>query len=655
MKICKKGKEESSIIVSPVASEIEQFAAKELQKYIQKISGVKLPILSKKSKVPQNILLYCGEDADKWWNSKPVSKYKEDSFAIKSTGNQLYLLGQNGRGLLYAVYSFLEDELGVGFLAPGEENEWIPEKKTININSFSRIEEPSMRLRGFSCNLPEEIDWMAKNKMNYILADENVISMIFNEARKRQMLLYAAGHSFYRWLPPGKYWKSHPEYYSLLNGKRTCTYQQGEHMGHQQICVSNPDVIRIVSENIIRFIEKHPEYDFYTLWPNDADSWCQCKNCRKLDGKGKSSPGKFNNAGSYIYFANKVAERVSNHHPKKKLNIIAYRSTMVPPSDPKISLHPNIALEVAYWGRPCDQPVGQPLTDDEIKRRMKRADIEMKNFDVWKNHYLSYGKILKRWSRIVKGDLLIYDYMMASQSTLSLPYPMFGTIQEDHKFYRKIGATGCYMQAHKNNCTAYGLNYRMGAKAYWGGPQDVEKQLDEYCQKRFGQGASSMKKYFHILEKSFRSQTCSFAPYTVSRILQPEVVKKCQKALKIAQSLIKKNSQKGWFNKTNLHFEYSCRMKLYYDVCKKTGFYIDKGKEEKAFQSLMEVYKKTIELYEHIIKLKGQDIISTPRVVLYSLLKQEGKRHGDTPLASIESAEKITEYLWQKLYDSQGW
>ena len=653
MRICTDGEAESAIDIAGRVSEVERFAANELQKYIERISGATVPIRPcKGAKGGATIVLRCGAAADAYCSgTSPISKRREDSFAINVAENRLHLLGQNGRGLLFAVYGFLEDVLGVGFLAPSEENEWIPRRRTISLKPLRRLEEPSMKLRGFSCSLPQEVDWMAKNRMNYALvgADPHLI----RAARLRGMRLYRAGHSFYLWLPPEKYWQSHPEYYSLIGGKRVCTYEQGEHMGHQQICVSHPDVIRIVSDNIISFIEEHPEYDFYPLWPNDADSWCECERCRRLDGEQANPFGHGPaNTGSYVCFANQVAERVARRHPQKMLNIICYRSTIAPPSDPGVVLHPNLVVEVAHWGRPCDRPLGRPISDTTIKRRMRRADIGLERLDFWQRNYRAIDEILGRWGEIVKGELLVYDYMMASTSTLSLPYPMFRTVLEDHKFYRRAGVTGCYMQGHKSNSTAYGLNYWIGAKAYWGGPQNVSKLLDQYCQKRFGPGAAPMKEYFLTLERSFRSQTCGFYPYWVSRILRPEVVTRCRTALDAAQSRTRKNPHKDWLKRARLHFDYSLMLKLCYDACRETERLVKRQSEHEAFRWLIEAYNRTCRLYHHMAELEGHDILSAPRVVLYSLLRQEFKAaYGDICLGSAEAAERVADYLWPRLYD----
>ena len=46
----------------------------------------------------------------------------------------------------------------------------------------------------------------------------------------------AYGHTFYRLLPVEKYLDTHPEYFSLVKGKR----QGGNDSG--QLCLTNPDV-----------------------------------------------------------------------------------------------------------------------------------------------------------------------------------------------------------------------------------------------------------------------------------------------------------------------------------------------------------------------------------------------------------------------------
>lgn len=68
-------------------------------------------------------------------------------------------------------------------------------------------------------------------------------------------------HTFYGLVSPEKYFVSHPEYFSLIDGKRT--------HDRSQLCLSNPDVLRIAIENIKAQIRREPQYLIYDVSQND--------------------------------------------------------------------------------------------------------------------------------------------------------------------------------------------------------------------------------------------------------------------------------------------------------------------------------------------------------------------------------------------------
>ena len=43
-------------------------------------------------------------------------------------------------------------------------------------------------------------------------------------------------------MPPEEFYKKHPEYYSLIDGKRI--------FERAQLCLTNPDVLRIITDRI---------------------------------------------------------------------------------------------------------------------------------------------------------------------------------------------------------------------------------------------------------------------------------------------------------------------------------------------------------------------------------------------------------------------
>ena len=100
-------------------------------------------------------------------------------------------------------------------------------------------------------------------------------------------------HTFNTLLPPEKYYAQHPEYYAMVKGRRVAT----------QPCLSNPQVLEIVCDELSRRIAANPEAKYWSVSANDNYGYCTCPECAKIDAE-EESP-----AGSVVRFANKVAAR----------------------------------------------------------------------------------------------------------------------------------------------------------------------------------------------------------------------------------------------------------------------------------------------------------------------------------------------------------
>ena len=91
-------------------------------------------------------------------------------------------------------------------------------------------------------------------------------------------------------MPPEKYFNEHPEYYSEVNGKR---------LGKRtQLCLTNPDVLRLVTEEVLRRIREDPNASFYGVSQNDWYNYCTCEKCKAIDDYEES------HAGTMIAFVN---------------------------------------------------------------------------------------------------------------------------------------------------------------------------------------------------------------------------------------------------------------------------------------------------------------------------------------------------------------
>lgn len=144
---------DTSIILpqKPLPSTI--LAVDELAKYVEKVSSIKL---TKNKKNARNFI-YVGLASD--FKALPLSlknklaKTKaDDSYVFHVQGNQMYFAGKNKTAELYAVYQFLERELGIRYFKPAnkdDDGEYIPFRKrqVIKIKDSSFVREPSFRRR----------------------------------------------------------------------------------------------------------------------------------------------------------------------------------------------------------------------------------------------------------------------------------------------------------------------------------------------------------------------------------------------------------------------------------------------------------------------------------------------------------------------------
>lgn len=179
------GDKQAVIVISDEPTWLEQHAAQELQKYIQ------LKII-KESELPPSteyVVVVGRRESCKllrYFTDRGIIRLSynfpgSDGFILKTLSYQgrhyLIIGGSNERGVMYAVYHFLENVLHCGFF---EDGEYIPSMERINIGDIDIVEKPYFPYRGFlqlcaqSYTTPywtfeewqNEIDWLAKKKIN---------------------------------------------------------------------------------------------------------------------------------------------------------------------------------------------------------------------------------------------------------------------------------------------------------------------------------------------------------------------------------------------------------------------------------------------------------------------------------------------------------
>jgi hypothetical protein len=127
------GRTDWKIYLSPQAGATETFAAEELSIALKKISGADFEVLSS-AQVPERRAIVIGDlensEVEGRAAALKLSPGKVEQIVVCTLDGRLYLAGNQPRGALYAVYRFLQHELGVRWLWPGPEGEFMPARKS---------------------------------------------------------------------------------------------------------------------------------------------------------------------------------------------------------------------------------------------------------------------------------------------------------------------------------------------------------------------------------------------------------------------------------------------------------------------------------------------------------------------------------------------
>ncbi|MHA1791661.1 MAG: DUF4838 domain-containing protein [Promethearchaeota archaeon] len=392
-------KELKSILIRENYSPSEMKAAKELSRYIKDSTGFELKIHATNNEKPAGVIILGRHPSLKSLEPELYSSsIEEDEFWLKSNGDNLIIFGAAGRGTLHGAYQFLEEFLGIKFLAPDIVH--VPKNKDDVKISISRKYSPAFKYRVITYldGLDPEFSITQKINLNPFSDEETGGSYKFSPDKMT--------HTFYTLVPPKKYHDKHPEYFALVKGQRL------KNLG--QLCLSNKDVLDITTNKVLKWFEDEPDLMTVGIVQNDWAGYCECENCRKVD--------KGNPARSLIIFCSEVAKRVRERYPDKFIHTIAYTYTEKPPMDLKGSIPDNLIIVVCNM---FPYRANRPVNGDPVNER--------------------YYNNLKGWIEIAP-HVFTWHYFVDFTHYL-LPFPIWKTIHSDLKIYQQLGVEGVLLQA----------------------------------------------------------------------------------------------------------------------------------------------------------------------------------------------------------------
>ncbi len=165
------GKPLAQIVISHTAREAERFAAEELSRYFEIMSGTPLPVSEGTSNrcLPSIVILDGSRPSTRALLADcRTDELVHDGFLIQSVGDDLIIASLDPFGVVHGTYQYLARVLGARFLDYGTAGEDIPSLTTIAHGPVDIVKNPRLNYRGMQLTYRlDRIDWMAKNGFNY--------------------------------------------------------------------------------------------------------------------------------------------------------------------------------------------------------------------------------------------------------------------------------------------------------------------------------------------------------------------------------------------------------------------------------------------------------------------------------------------------------
>ena len=469
------------IVIAAKACETERYAAKELAQFLKEMSGAEFPI--KRDDAPaSDFEIVLGNTSRMILDELPPKLRPQawEGFAIVRDSEKLLIMGNIPRGTLYGVYDFLHEELGCRFLTP--EFNHVPSKPTLKVAVAARRYDPPLEYReiwnGMSHQPQHTHSPKEKTAFDDVWAVRNHLTPMGSSPQMEAMLGRVKWigpsfvHTFNYFLPVDEYFDDHPEYFAKIDGQRI-----RERDGLiPQLCLTNPDVLRICLDRLREWIEAEPPNPqskfLVSVTINDTLNFCQCAQCLAIDREEGVEAG-----GAKMRFVNAVAAELAKEYPNVSVETMIYNIS-VPKKTKPISNVIIRNVSKVDWRYALDDP---------------SCEASCRTLDIFRKlKELTGEKGVYNWSYHVE----FYDFLR--------PIPNLRYIAKNIKIMQENGVVGYFAQNQQSRgAEMQDLRFYLLARAMWRPEIDSGKTMEEFCRLYYGPAADDVLGYINFLHDEY--------------------------------------------------------------------------------------------------------------------------------------------------------
>ncbi|MGV8150897.1 MAG: DUF4838 domain-containing protein, partial [Candidatus Woesearchaeota archaeon] len=511
----------AEIVISPVAPNMVEIAAEDLQEYVEKMTGAVLPINTVRNESVQ-YHIYVGQSnyTDDLGITDEGCEF--DSFKMVSGEDYLVLIGNDdsmdvpepfpwsnedilraraewrnitgrpwdtpyvlyhknynsrnsiweadGRGSINAVSEFLYLQ-GVRWYHPGDIGEVVPIKNDIILPVVNKHVQPDFDMRNMfmyshqfihETTSTDYLKWQLRLRLNS--GDDS--------------LGVSRGHGINAITSFAEVKSTHPEYYAIWGGVR-----KNETDFKQDLCS-----IGLLEENVDYINAVFAHYDGPSENVMLADGYTQVsESSPECIAKATLERGSLGTLSDYAFeYVNNVAIQVYDTYPDKKITSSAYGAYLLPPLYID-QFSPNVAISIA-------------------RSRASFANPTTKEF---------YRNLTIDWlEKLPSGTLYTGDYYLHNQPDrdyVGIPVYYPHIISDDLKFLNGKSKGEFIEVAASSSGLSYdvmaanSLNVYMTARLYWNSSEDIDELLDEYYDLYYGPASAEMKEFVEYSENNLNT------------------------------------------------------------------------------------------------------------------------------------------------------
>lgn len=494
-----EGKARCVIVLPAKPSSALRTAADELVDALARIAGATVQVVVEGAKVEGDtvrIILGAVEGLPPAVAAR-VKALPAEGFFQLTRGRTLYIAGSDAApnglaltGTAHGVYDFIERQLGVRWMWPGEGGTAFPRRATISIPPLDIEDAPAFAVRklrnyggvsgpadkpvvSLEDRVKVALNALGRPDLRAYAAKHAEATPWFARQRLGQSQRVSFGHAYNDYAE--RFAGEHPDWFALQpDGTRAVTKVR------PRLDKENSGLIAQAARDALRELDADPLLSMASLTPNDggASAWDLDAGARALDpvdappitlpirlGGLKVTLPYVSMTDRMVTFYNGVAEEVQRLRPGTVLGASAYSAYRTAPS--RAVPHSQLAFTF----------VGLVYFDESTRQRDRRS---------WDGWAAAGNALMLRPNALHSGH--------------GLPGVFVTKLGEDLRHCYETMMFGADFDSIIHHWSTQGLNYYVLAKLLWNPAADVPALVEDYCRAGFGSAAPEVKHYFAQLE-----------------------------------------------------------------------------------------------------------------------------------------------------------